>query len=349
MSSLIEKRKKEHLELCIKKNVSFKNKTTLFECLELDYFSLPEINFLDVNLKQNFLGKNFSFPFLVSAITGGTKSAKKINEDIAIACQKKGVGFGLGSMRPALENNDLLETYFVRDLAPDIFISGNLGVSQLKEYSAEKINEVVEKLGLDAIAIHINSAQEAMQPEGNVDFSNLFEEINIFSKKSIVPVYVKEVGHGINFNIAKKLLDTKISAIDIQGAGGTSWTRVDSLRNKKSFGKNFRDFGLPTAISLIEVKKAVGNNKKIIASGGIRTGLEGVKSIILGADLVGNALPILKVQQKNSVKGILNYLDYFEKEMLITSFLLGCKNIDELRKQKVFMFGKLKEWIQQNS
>jgi isopentenyl-diphosphate Delta-isomerase len=346
MISLTEKRKIDHLKLCSQKNVSFKEKTTLLECVELNYSSLPEISLKEVDLSTKFFGKNFSFPFIVSAITGGAQISKKVNLDIAKACSEIDVGLGLGSMRAMIEKPSLKETYFVKKDFPNIFVAGNIGVAQLNNYSTQKIESVLQSVEVDALAIHINSAQEAMQPEGDTDFSNLIEKILVFSEEISIPVYVKEVGHGISFDIAKKLEKTKIKAIDVQGAGGTSWTRVDSLRHEKSFGNIFRDIGWPTALSIINTKKALKNsNKKIIASGGIRNGFEAIKSISLGAHMVGNALPILQAQQKNGFIGVKDYLQNFKKEMEIASFLSGCKNISELQKQKPIIFGKLKELI----
>jgi isopentenyl-diphosphate delta-isomerase len=346
MISQIEKRKKEHLELCAKKDVSFHEKTALFECVELNYKALPELSMKEIDLSTNFLGKNFSFPFLVSAITGGAQVSKKVNLEIATAAQELGIGMGLGSMRAMIQQPSLMETYYVRDVAPDIFIAGNIGAAQLKQFTPSQVNEALDAIGADALAIHVNAAQEAVQPEGDVDFTGLVAKIAEYSEKINVPVYVKEVGHGISFEVAKALKETKIKAIDVQGAGGTSWTAVDALRHKDGFGLVFRDFGLPTAASLIETKSAlVGTEKKVIATGGIRSGLDAVKAIVLGADLCGNALPILKVQQKNGSNGVKEYLLNFKKEMEITSFLIGARDIKELHEEKALLFGKLKEWV----
>lgn len=348
MISQIEKRKKEHLELCAKKDVLFKEKTTLLEFVELNYLALPEINFNEIDLSVEFLGKKFSFPFIVSAITGGAQVSKKVNLEIAKAAQEMGVGMGLGSMRAMLEQPSLTETYFVRDVAPDIFISGNLGAAQLKDYSPKEVDAALSAIEANSLAIHINAAQEAMQPEGDLDFRGVIAKIAEYADTLSVPVYVKEVGHGISYETAMMLKDTKIAALDTQGAGGTSWTRVDSLRHKKSFGTEFRDIGIPTAVSIIETKNAlIGTNKKIIASGGIRNGLDATKAIILGANMVGNALPILKAQNKNGTKEIITYLENFKKEMQISSFLVGCKNILELQKQEYVVLGKLKDWLKQ--
>ncbi|MGI6589220.1 MAG: type 2 isopentenyl-diphosphate Delta-isomerase [Candidatus Iainarchaeum sp.] len=348
MVSVIEKRKKEHLELCVKKDVLFHNKTTLFEDVELSYKALPEISMSEVDLSTSFLGKKFSFPFLASAITGGAQVSKKVNLEIASACQELGVGMGLGSMRAMIQQPSLKETYYVRGVAPDIFLAGNLGAAQLKQFTPEKINEALDSIEADALAIHVNAAQEAVQPEGDVDFTGLITKIAEYSEKISVPVYVKEVGHGISFEVASALRGTSIKAIDVQGAGGTSWTAVDALRHKEGFGLIFRDFGLPTAVSLIETKTALsGTDKKVIASGGIRNGLEAVKALVLGADLCGNALPLLKVQQKKGTKGVREYLLNFKKEMQITSFLIGCKDINEIHSEKALLLGKLRDWVKE--
>jgi len=348
MPSIIEKRKADHIKLCATKDVSFENKTTLLEEVELNYKSLPELNLREINLSTEFLGKKFSFPFIASAITGGAQVSKKINKDIALACQETGVGMGLGSIRAMIQQPSLIETYFVRDVAPDIFLAGNIGVAQLKQFTPEQLNEALNALEVDAIAIHLNSAQEAVQPEGDADFTGLIAKVAEFAEKITVPVYVKEVGHGISYDVALALKETKIKAIDVQGAGGTSWTMVDALRHKEGFGLPFRDFGLPTAVSIIETKHALHlTGKKIIASGGIRNGLEAIKAISLGADMVGNAMPILKTQQKNGTTGVINYLNNFKKEMEIASFLIGCKDLKEIHEEKPILFGKLRQWVEE--
>lgn len=348
MASATEKRKSDHIKICAEKDVSFREKTTLFECVELNYKALPEISLDEVNLSTNFLGKQFSFPIMVSAITGGAAASKKINKDIAKACQALGIGMGLGSMRAMLEHPSLAETYFVRDVAPDIFLAGNIGAVQLKEYSVEQLGEALDALEADALAIHVNAAQEAVQPEGDTDFSSLISKIDEVAARIGRPVYVKEVGHGIGFETASMLRETKISAIDIEGAGGTSWTAVNSLRHKKGFGEIFREFGIPTAVSLIETKNALqSTGKRIIASGGIRNGIDAAKGIVLGADLVGLALPVLKAQQKKGSMGVKALLSNLINEFEIASFLLGAKSVPELKSREYVIFGKLKEWFDQ--
>lgn len=345
-SKTIEKRKEDHIKLCVNEDVSFKVKTTLLEEIELNYKTLPEISLDDVDLSTKFLNKDFSFPFIVSAMTGGAQVAKNINLEVAEACQDLKVGMGLGSMRAMIVNSDFTETYDVKSQFPDVFLAGNLGAVQLHDFSTEKITEAIEPLKLDALAIHLNLAQEAVQPEGDHNFSGLIEKIDDLSKKLKTPIYVKEVGHGISYDIAKQLSKTNIKAIDVQGAGGTSWTAVDALRHPEGVGLVFREIGIPTAVSIMETKKALENtDKKIIASGGIYNGLDAAKAIMLGADFVGNAIPVLKAQQKGSVEGIKKYLSQFKREMEISSFLVGAKSIEELQKEKPIILSELKGWL----
>ncbi len=346
MVSIIEKRKIDHLNLCTKKNVAFPTKTTLLEDVELSYKSLPELNLNEIDLSTEFLGKKFSFPFIASAITGGAQVAKKVNLEIAAACQEMGVGMGLGSMRAMLQQPSLTETYYIRDVAPDIFLAGNIGCAQLKQFTPEQLNEALNAIEANALAIHLNAAQEAVQPEGDADFTGLIQKIAEYADKISIPVYVKEVGHGISYEVAFALKETNIKAIDVQGAGGTSWTKVDSLRHKNGFGEIFQDYGIPTAVSVINTKHALhGTQKKIIATGGIRNGLEAIKAIALGADMVGNAMPILKAQQSKGTKGIVDYLNNFKREMEIAAFLHGCKDINETHQEKPIVLGKLREWL----
>lgn len=346
MVSQTEKRKIDHIKMCVEKDVAFKDKTTLLECVELDYKTLPEISLNDVDLSTKFLGHEFNAPVMISAMTGGAQISKKINQDVAKAAQELGIGMGLGSMRAMIESPSLADTYNVRDVAPDIFLAGNIGAPQINEYSTDLVNKALVSVEADALAIHLNAAQEAVQPEGDIDFSGVLNRIAEYVDEIEVPVYVKEVGHGISFEVAKALKDIGVAAVDVQGAGGTSWTMVDSLRHKGGFGKTFRDFGIPTAVSVIEAKNALAGEKNIVASGGIRNGLDGAKAIVLGADMVAMAMPVLKAQQK-SYKALQTYLSNFIRELEITSFLLGCKTVEELHSEQYVVLGKLKEWLNQ--
>ncbi|MEM0360244.1 MAG: type 2 isopentenyl-diphosphate Delta-isomerase [Candidatus Diapherotrites archaeon] len=328
----IEKRKEEHLDIALKENVCFKSVTTGLEKVQLQYNCLPDISLEEIDCSTEFLGKKLSAPLIVSAITGGTERAKKINKDIAKACQKLGLGMGLGSQRAMIEKPELKETYYVRDVAPDIFLAGNIGATQLMEFSIDRIEKALLDVGADALAIHLNAAQEAVQPDGTPDFRMAFEKIAEISKKLKKPVYVKEVGHGISWMVARKLAKTNIKAIDVQGAGGTSWIGLESLRGNRELGETFWDFGIPTAISIYECRQEFKG--QIIASGGIRNGLDIIKGIILGADLGGIGLPVLKAQAEGGEKGVEEYLRKRINEIRIGMFLLNAKKIPDLKKKK---------------
>ncbi len=227
MAAETENRKAEHLKIAAEGEVQFKGKTTGFEKVgfkgvDLEYRALPEIDKKDVRLETEFLGKRFKAPLMVEAITGGVKEAKKINKDIAKACEALGLGMGLGSQRAMIEFPELKETYFVRDVAPNIFLAGNLGVTELGKCSLEEIEKALEEVKADALAIHINAAQAALQPEKETNFRGRLKEIEKLVQGLKKPVYVKEVGHGIGFETAKALAETGVKAIDVGGAGGTS-------------------------------------------------------------------------------------------------------------------------------
>jgi len=342
-----EKRKAEHLKIALTKNVQFKKKTTGFEDIELIYRALPESNLEEIDLKTEFLGKKFKAPVMIAGMTGGIKEAERINLDIAIACQETGIGMGLGSMRAMIEEKSLAYTYQVRDVAPDIFLAGNLGVTQLKKFSVKETEKALKEIKADAIAIHLNPAQEAMQYEGNKNFLGSFKTLKEFAEGTKFPVYAKEVGHGISYETAKMLDQTAIKAVDVGGAGGTSWVAIDSLRGYEELGKTYWDWGIPTAVSIIETRKALSKEKKVIATGGIRTGLDAVKAIILGADLVGIGLPALKEQNERGSKGVKALIERIIEEMKIGMFLIGAKNLAELKEKKFVIRGKTREWLEQ--
>ncbi len=345
-----KKRKGEHIKIVLEKKVAFREKTTGFEDIsfkeiELMYSAMPQIDKKKIDLSTKLFSKKFSAPIMVSGMTGGVKEAEKINKDIAIACQALGLGMGVGSQRAMIEDESLTHTYFVRDVAPDIFLAANIGAAQLEEYSVSEIQKAVDAIKADALAIHLNAAQEAVQKEGDTNFSNALSLIKKVSAKIRQPVYVKEVGNGITFESAKMLSKTGVKAIDVQGAGGTTWVGVESFRGNKELGETFWDIGIPTTISVMETRKAFKGT--IIASGGIRTGLDAAKCIILGADMASMAYPVLKAQNAAGSSGVKRFLENIIEETRVAMFLSGAKNIAELKKKKFVLKGKTLEWARQ--
>lgn len=325
VKKITEKRKNEHLDICLKKDVSFK-KTTGLGIVGLPYNALPDISYDSIDTSTALIGKKLAFPLIISSMTGGCTPAIKINKDLAKLAQEGGIGFAVGSVRAMIENKNLRKTYYVRDVAPDALVLGNIGIGQLKQYSTEEIMEVMESLEVDGFYVHLNAAQEVLQKEGNTDWTGNFDALKKLCRESKCPVLVKEVGNGISAGVAKKLDSLKIAAIDTAGAGGTSWTKVEYLRTGK--GEEFCEWGIPTLRSLLHVRTTT--NKDVIASGGIRTGLDIAKCINLGAKLCGIALPFLKAQHE---KRLGSYFDGLKSGLKTAMFLTNSKNLKVLSKR----------------
>ena len=325
---MIDERKQDHLDVCIREKVEAGDAG--LSAVRLAFEALPEIDFDEIETETRFLGKRLKYPIIINAITGGVRSAIKINRDIAEVAQGYGVGMGVGSQRSAIENPDMRETFTVRDSAPDVpLLIANLGAVQLNYgYGVKECKKAIDMIDADALALHINPLQEVVQPEGNKNFSNLISKINAIAKELKKPVIAKCVGDGITHATAKKL---KVDAIDVSGVGGTSWSLVESYRNEGTFrkvGAEFAGFGVPTAEA---IKQIALLKKPLIGSGGIRTGIDAAKAIALGADVVGVALPVLKAWAQASRDGVRAYLDKFTLELKIAMFLTGSKTVKQLR------------------
>lgn len=333
----VEKRKVEHLKIQLTQNVEYKNKTTLLEDVFLFHNALPEIDRSEVDTSTVFLGKKLKAPYMVSAITGGAKLAATINRNNAKACQQLGLAMGFGSMKAMIVEPSLTYSYEVRDVAPDILLVGNIGANDLVNFSPKVLKETMKKVGIDILAVHLNPAQELVQKEGQAKFKGVLDLIRKYSEE--LPIYVKECGQGISSKVAKKLSTTNIKAIDVGGSGGTSWIAIEYLRRGLQEGP-FWDWGIPTALSILEVKKST--KLPIIATGGIRSGEDVVKALVLGANIGSAALPSLK-SANQSFETSLEYLTKIVREIGDTMFLVGAKNVKELSKVKYKLIGKLKD------
>jgi len=322
--SQTESRKKEHIEIALDSDVQYTGGTG-FGKVELLHNALPEIDYERVDLSMKFLGKKMSFPLLISAMTGGYPEARKINEELASAAQKHNIAFALGSQRSMLENPSLKETYYVRKVAPDIPIIGNIGAVQLKRYPLDKILGLVSLVEADALAVHLNPLQEVIQPEGDRDFSGVLGAITKLCEKSGVPIIVKETGTGISQDVAIKLKQAGAAYIDVAGAGGTSWSKVEYAREGATPG--FEEWGIPTLECLIQCRGVL----PLIASGGIRSGIDAAKSIALGAELAGAAYPFLKALDQSQAK-LDETLSVWEAQMKKAAFLTGSRDIAGLKK-----------------
>jgi len=349
--SLTEERKSDHLRICLEEEVNARNVTTGFEEIFLVHRALPEINRDDVNLSTRLFGHEFSAPIIVEGITGGTLKALKINASIAEAVERLGLGMGVGSQRAALEDSTLEKTFTIaREKAPNAFLIANIGGPQLaKGYSLQDLRRAVEMIDADALAIHLNPLQEAVQPEGETTYRGILESIRRVARDLEVPVIVKETGAGISAEDAKMLEAAGVAGIDVSGAGGTSWAAVEYHRAKRRGNESSRrlgevlwDWGIPTAVSLVETVQSV--SVPVIASGGIRSGNDAAKAIALGASLVGLASPVLAPALKGAeeVEGLLNdMIDQLRNVM----FLVGADSVEALRSVPLVLTGKTAEWL----
>ena len=347
----IKKRKTDHIYICLNEDVEAKKITTGFEDIFFIHRALPELNLEEIDLTTEVFGYKFSAPIMISSITGGAEEAIKINASIAEAIEELGLGMGVGSQRAALENPNLRRTYtIVRKKAPNAFLAANIGASQIiRDYGIKELEKIVEMIEADALIIHLNPLQEAIQPEGEAFYLGALRKIRQIAESLDVPIIVKETGAGISAEDAKKLEEAGVAGIDVAGAGGTSWAAVEWYRAHQrgdhlaeEVGKEFWDWGIPTAASVIEVAQSV--DIPIIASGGVRSGLDIAKAIGLGADLAGFALPILEPAVKGSEK-VKEKIKIVIQQLRTSMFLVGACSIERLKGTPLVVLGKTAEWL----
>lgn len=348
-------RKIEHLNLCVKKDVEARKsntglRMTGFDDIELVHNCLPEMNKDSIDMETVFLGRKLAAPLLIASMTGGHPDTKAANAALAGAAEELGIGIGVGSQRAAIENPQLEDSFrVVRDEAPNAFIYGNVGAAQLNEFGIEGMEKAVEMIDADAMAIHLNFLQEAVQPEGNVDASGCLDAIKETCRELSVPVIVKETGAGISHTEAVAIFNAGASAIDVGGLGGTSWAGVETYRARERgdllcehLGNQFWNWGIPTAVSVVESSVSI----PVIATGGVRTGLDVAKSIALGASLCGIALPLVAPALK-SRNDVVDRLTLVIEELKVAMFLTGSRNVENLGNIPAVITGKTKEYLEQ--
>ncbi len=334
MTGPTERRKREHIETVLAENVSAKGVTSGFNRYFFEHSALPEIDLDAIDLSSELFGKRLEAPFLISSMTGGTERAGDINLRLAEAAQESGVAMAVGSQRAGLEKDDLAASYRVRAAAPDTLLFANIGAVQLNYgFGVDHARRAVDMIEADALFLHLNPLQEAVQPEGDRNWRGLYDKIETLVREIPIPVAVKEVGNGISATVANRLADCGVAAIDVAGAGGTSWSEVEAHRQPdasiREVAHHFAGWGIPTALALVEVRRAAPD-LAIFASGGVRDGVDAAKAIRLGASLVGVAQPMLD-PAADPEASVASRLKALVTGLKIASFCTGSKDLDALR------------------
>ncbi|GAA0320912.1 type 2 isopentenyl-diphosphate Delta-isomerase [Oceanobacillus sp. FSL W7-1293] len=337
MEKGINQRKTEHIRLCLEGDVEGVNKSTGLEGIHFLHNALPEIDFADISLETSFLGKALQAPFLVSSMTGGSELATTINQNLAIAAEQKGWALAIGSTRAFLESEQHKDSFLIRRQAPTVPLIVNIGAVQLNYgYGAEECQRIIDKTEADSIVLHLNSLQEAVQDGGDLNFKDLLPKIEQVCKQVEAPVGVKEVGFGIDGEAAKRLYDAGISYIDVAGAGGTSWSQVEKLRSKdplkRAAAEAFNNWGNPTKDCLVTVRSQLPD-APLVASGGMKTGVDAAKAITIGADIIGYARHLLQAATE-SAEAVVQTMEQLELELKMTMFGVGAVDLNELKNTK---------------
>ncbi|MFC6719690.1 type 2 isopentenyl-diphosphate Delta-isomerase [Natrialbaceae archaeon GCM10025810] len=343
-------RKDDHIRIIEEEDVETSG--TGFEDVELVHEALPEIHRDEIDTSATLFGRELEAPIVIESMTGGHPNTTKINRALAEAAQETGIAMGVGSQRAGLELDDeaLIESYtVVRDVAPDAFLYGNVGAAQLLEYDVGDVEEAVEMIDADAMAIHLNFLQEAVQPEGDVDARGCLAEIERVADELSVPVIVKETGNGISRSTAERLSEAGVDAIDVAGKGGTTWSGIESYRaaavgatRQEHVGRLFRAWGVPTAVSTLEAASA---HDCVIASGGVRSGLDVAKAIALGANAGGLAKPFLAPAGQGT-EAVVDLIETLVLELTTAMFVTGCASVADLRHVDYVVLGRTREYLE---
>ena len=335
MSGGTEARKREHIDTVLGEDVSAKGVSTGFERYFFEHAALPEIDLDAVDLSTRLFGRRLAAPLLISSMTGGTARARGINRNLAAAAQELGIAMGVGSQRAMIERPALGDSYRVRDVAPDILLFANFGAVQLNlGYGVDEARRAVEAIGADALILHFNPLQEAVQAGGDRRWSGLCARIERLAASLEVPIVGKEVGNGIGAAAAARLFECGLAAIDVAGAGGTSWSEVEARRHTdpdaRAVAASFAGWGIPTAAALTDAVRALPG-RPVFASGGIRDGIDAAKAIRLGAALVGTAAPMLE-HGADAAGAAARRMARMIAELRIAAFCVGAPDLDGLRR-----------------
>ncbi|EPY20186.1 isomerase [Strigomonas culicis] len=344
----VRKRKEDHIKICLNDNVEpHKDRLSIWHRYSIPYKALPEVNYAEIDTSCDFFGHKISFPFIISSMTGGEAHGRVINENLAKACEAEGIPFGLGSMRIVNRYPSAAHTFNVKSLCPSVPMFANIGLVQLNYgFGANEINKVVDSVKADGLFIHLNHTQEICQPEGDTNFAGLIKKLGEVLPGIKVPVIVKGVGHGVDIEAVKVLKALGVRCIDVSGCGGTSWAWIEGRRHPyhvegENIGYIFRDIGIPTDVCLQQAAPlGADGSLTLIAGGGIRSGVDIAKSLMMGASYSTAAMPFLAAALKSpaDVQAVIQRL---RKEFAATMFTCGATNVAELRNMKLLRFPHL--------
>ena len=332
---MLRLRKDAHIALCAHEEVEAAGASAGWDRVDLPHAALPELDAEAIDLSTNLLGKPLKLPLLISAMTGGSRRGAEINRTLAAVARQAGIGMGVGSQRRMLDDPDLTETYRVRDVAPDIPLLANIGAVQLNYgVTADHCAHLVDAIGADALCLHLNALQEMIQPEGDRNFAGLWARIARVCEVVPVPVMLKETGCGVDADLTRRALNAGCVGVDVAGVGGTSWARVEALRQAdprgREVGETFRDWGIPTVDAIADARSA-GDHHLVIGSGGVRNGLHVAKAIALGADCCGMALPFLRAALESEEKA-LELIARLAEELRVAMFCSSASDLRALRR-----------------
>jgi isopentenyl-diphosphate delta-isomerase len=337
-------RKADHLDLCATDDVAFRSKSTLFDEVQLIHDALPELATDAIDLTTHLAGLTLRAPVVIAAMTGGLKRADAVNRDLASVAEELGLAFGFGSMRPLLEQGTTAG-YLVRDVAPTAILFGNIGVVQAAQSSTQQLTDLVGQTGVNALCVHLNPAQEVVQSGGDEDFRGGLAAIQRLVEDLPVPIIVKETGCGLSRAVGQRLVAAGVRAVDVGGAGGTSWVGVETLRARAAtqrLGELYWDWGIPTAASVVQLQ---GLELDIIATGGVRHGLDIARALSLGATAGGLARPFLKAWNAGGREEALRIANELVYEIRVAHLLTNSATPDALRQHRPIIGPQLARWM----
>lgn len=342
------RRKDAHLDLCATEEVAPASNSTLFDQVRLVHCAMPEMAFDEVSLRTKWFGKTLKAPILITGMSGGTERAGQLNRDLAQVAEEFGVAFGVGSQRAMAERAELGKTFAVRAVAPSTVVLGNIGLVQAVKLGVDRVRALADELGADAMAVHLNPGQELTQPEGDRDFRGGYQFVAALVKAMGDRVVVKETGCGISPEVARRLIEVGVRALDVSGLGGTSWVRVEQLRAEglsREIAQQFSSWGIPTAAAIASTRRVAGPAVTLVASGGLRTGLDVAKALTLGADVGGMALPLFRAHHTAGIEGARRALSAVVSALAQALLLTGSRNLAQLASKPRVITGELKDWL----